>query len=118
MCLKICILIITRTGISCFRSNKCIISQFINSLLFPIGGNEENDSGVHDTLSKNDSLLSSSQQNDSAYPYEDSSEDSTDRSIYAPVKLRHPKTSQVIKFRHYILYNSKLTSFFCPTQKI
>ena len=72
-----------------------VLSQFINSLLFPIGGNEENDSGVHDTLSKNDSLLSSSQQNDSAYPYEDSSEDSTDRSIYAPVKLRHPKTSQV-----------------------
>ena len=60
-----------------------------NSVMISVAG-EENDSGVHDTLSKNDSLLSSSQQNDSAYP-EDSSEDSTDRSIYSPVKLRHPK---------------------------
>ena len=78
-----------------------ILSWLIFFCPFPIGGNEENDSGVHDTLSKNDSLMSSSQQNDSAYPYEDSSEDSTDRSIYAPVKLRHLKTSQVIKpFRH------------------
>ena len=68
------------------------ISQINYFLPFSyIGGIEENDSGVHDTLSKNDSLLSSSQQNDSAYPYEDSSEDSTDRSIYSPVKLRHPK---------------------------
>ena len=59
-----------------------------NSVMISVG--EENDSGVHDTLSKNDSLLSSSQQNDSAYP-EDSSEDSTDRSLYSPVKLRNPK---------------------------
>ena len=61
-----------------------------NSVMISVSAGEENDSGVHDTLSKNDSLLSSSQQNDSAYP-EDSSEDSTDRSIYSPVKLRHPK---------------------------
>ena len=87
-----------------------------NSVMISVAG-EENDSGVHDTLSKNDSLLSSSQQNDSAYP-EDSSEDSTDRSIYSPVKLRHPKVHVMSISSHFLFsYNQLFVCLFSSMTK-